>query len=486
MPANESQYTYTSMSNHSPPSFRRRPESIPFNLLDSGLRRNDGLIRVFLAFGLACLLLGAGFAHADRFKQRGISIPDAPDMFVQGETHLDKDTGGAKLSVPLDVNETWSLLNRVLAGLAVKPREQDAQSHQLLTSWILWVWDAKSEIGQSKPPLKALSRTYERHRFEFSVISDVPDKAVIHISDSARQREVDIAPDSEYSWLQWQDAPVQDDAAWSFMRRLQGNFESALSSRLMPSIVPAAPVTPTTPPTTTVAPAAVIVEPAETPSIPATVSPPSIPRPTGSPSQNKPSTEERPQAIVNQPAKAMKKLPSERAAAVKPRPQAKTRRPARVGTPQNTPAPTPLAIRGGLLVDGGLDATWQALLPAIDALGIKLQSRDPTQHMLATQWINATYDKENQQLSLESKTGERWAYNIWGKGRERHKFQLILIPVENGVRTMVYAYHTGFQVETDQTPDSSQTLLYWKDHETDPAIAMAFLRRLRLVVKPSP
>jgi len=152
-------------------------------------------------------------------------------------------------------------------------------------------------------------------------------------------------------------------------------------------------------------------------------------------------------------------------------------------TPDVPPTPTPREVQGGLLVDGGLDATWLALLPAIDALGIKLQSRDQAQHMLTTQWIDSTYDKKNQQFTLESKAEERWAFDLWGKGHQRHRFQLILIPLDGGARTMVYAYHTGFQVQTDRTPDSSQTLLYWKDHKTQPAVAMAFLRRLQLLVR---
>ena len=136
-----------------------------------------------------------------------------------------------------------------------------------------------------------------------------------------------------------------------------------------------------------------------------------------------------------------------------------------------------------MLVDAGLEASWLALLQAIDALDIKLQSSDPAQHMLTTEWINARYDKKNQQFTLESKNAERWAFDLWGKGHQRHRFQLILIPLDGGVRTMVYAYHTGFQVQTDRTPDSSQTLLYWKDHKTGPAVAMAFLRRLQLLVR---
>ena len=455
-----------------------------------------------IALSLMCFLLSTSCAHAERIKQRGVAIPDAPDMFVNGTTRLDRNESGADLTLPLNANETWPLLNRVLAGLGIKPKQQDDQRQLLLTGWILWVWNPRLETGRSKPPLKALSRTYERHRFEFSVSPAATDtEAVIHISDSARQREVDITPDSAYTWLQWQDAELQADAAWSFMRRLQGNFESALSSRVLPSTVAAPriiePVQPSRPTRETTAatptapvsiPApAVIVAPAGTLSTPAPVPVPVPPQPTVKQSSNKPDQSKPPaieprQAVAEQPAE-IADTPSlpEPSPTAELQPVAQT--PTRPAKLQPTPpSAAPLAVQGGLLVDSGLDATWQALLAELDALGIKLQSSDQPQHMLTTQWIDAMYNKKNQLFTLESKAEQRWAFNLWGKGHERHRFQLILIPVDGGARTMVYAYHTGFQEETDRTPDSSQTQLYWKDHKTEPAIAMAFLRRLQLVV----
>jgi uncharacterized lipoprotein len=462
-----------------------------------------------IALSLACLLFWADHGHAERLKQRGVAIPDAPDMFFQGTTLLDRNDSGADLTLPLDANETWQLLNRVLTDLGIKPKQQDAQRQHLLTDWVLWIWDPNLETGRSKPPLKALTRTYERHRFEFSVSPAAANAgALIHIGDTARQREVDITPDSEYTWLQWQDAPVQVDAAWSFMRRLQGNFESALSSRVMPSTVaspriiepvrpsePTREATPVIPKVPVHTPAPVIVAPVSTLSTPAPVPAPPVPKQSSDqPDQSKPATVEHRQAVADESTKSTN-TPALPVAPPTVEPQSveqqtppgaerpqdtATQSPASVSVP---PPDKPLAVQGGLLVDGGLDATWQALLPAIDALGIKLQSSDPVQHMLTTQWIDARSDKKNQQFTLESKGEERWAFDLWGKGQQRHRFQLILIPADGGARTMVYAYHTGFQVETDQTPDSSQTLLYWKDHKTEPAIAMAFLRRLQLVVR---
>ncbi|HED18798.1 MAG TPA: hypothetical protein ENI74_04765, partial [Gammaproteobacteria bacterium] len=345
-----------------------------------------------VTLGLVCLLLWAGHSQAGRFKQRGLAIPDAPNMFVQGATRLDRIDSGADLAVPLDSAEAWQLLNRVLTGLGIKPKEQDAQKQHLLTGWILWVWDPDSETGRSRPPLSVLSRTYERHRFEFSVSPDAAStSALIHISDAVRQREVDITPDSGYLWLQWQDAPVQADAAWSFMRRLQGNFESVLSSHLMPSTAAAPRIiepvrssgsaalkaTPVTPPVPALAaPTAVIVEPAGTLSTPVPV--PVLPQPVVKQSSNKSVESESPviepfQATAEEPARVAAKPSSPPPLAEPP--------PASPGGTQPVSQPGALQ-QGGLLVDGGLDATWQALRVAIDALGIGLQSSDQTQHML--------------------------------------------------------------------------------------------------------
>jgi len=508
-----------------------------------------------LATGLCliCVCAWPGYSHAERSNQRGVAIPDdAPDAFVQRATHLDRNEYGADLTLPLDVSETWQLLHRVLADLGINPEQEDTQRQYLLSDWVLWVWNPKLETGSSKPPLKAFARAYERHRFEFTVSPDATNSsAMIRISDKARQKEVDITPDSEYAWLKWQDAPVQADAAWSFSRRLQRNFESALSSRMVPSGVTAPrivePVQPPgstreMPPVTsapvvrTAAPTAVIVEPAGTLPVPVPVRPVLEQQRSVERAQTKPPAVEPPLAVAGTPLaqvpenpapaptpKAIQQQSNDKAVqsqspvidphpAVAEKPASVARKPAlpvptpvteapavvqaptrpeksldpanpAAATPDVPPTQAPRSVQGGLLVDGGLDATWLALLPAIDALGIKLQSSDQAQHMLTTEWINAMYDKKNQQFTLESKNAERWAFDLWGKGHQRHRFQLILIPLDGGARTMVYAYHTGFQVQTDRTPDSSQTLLYWKDHKTEPAVAMAFLRRLQLLVR---
>ncbi|MFZ0469955.1 MAG: hypothetical protein WAL92_13620 [Thiogranum sp.] len=467
----------------------------------------NSIKRALAALAVTGIFLWAAPGYAARFDQRGVSVPDAPELGVPMATRLSSTDHSAALTLPRDPQAAWQLLNQVLAGLGIKSVQRDEGQRRLRTDWVLWTWDPDSGTGNSKPPLKALSRTYERHRFEFTVGADAAGKgAVIEIRDAARQREVDITPDSEYTWLKWTDAELQAAAAQSFLHRLQGDIESALSTSIIPvtgsppriieAVEPATHGDQTSSPLASggVAPAAVIVEPA-TAVVPA-------PEVSGEPAQRQ---------RVEQPVEAQTALPADSGAPPPPVPAtppvkadaierteqtpipkelaASPKPPAPVATPSahadNPPLPAaPRAVQGGLLVNAGPDATWQALREALDALGVKLQSSDQRQHMLTTEWIDANYDRKNQQFLMESKNEERWAFNVWGKGRQRHRFQLILIPVDGAVRTMIYAYHTGFQEETDRTPDSSQTLLYWKDHATEPAIAMAFLRRLRLVVNP--
>jgi len=484
---------------------------------------NHRIHRLAIVLGLLCISLPVGYAQAARFKQRGVEIPDAPDMFVQGMTQLDKTQNGATLILPLDVTGSWQLLNRVLENLAVKFRERDVQQHRLVSDWILWVWDPGLEVGRSKPPLKALSRSYERHRFAFSLhAGTTADNAVLHIHDQARQREVDITPDSEYTWLQWQGAPPQTEAARSFLRRLQGDFEAALSSRLVPSVTVAPPRTGHKPAVTApprIVPALTVPEQTTAPArpgpqskpvvvspSPVMITPPvSVRAPVGTAIEALPlptTAPVKPPVTTPPPAAEQSTVTVESSTRAQAQPTVQQPPPVTVSAPpgerteitahssstagrltkHQSPAHIPTAVQGGLLVDGNPNATWQALHRAITTLGVGLQSSDQAQHMLTTRWISARYNPKNQQFLLKSNEDERWQLNIWGNSRERHRFQLIVIPVDGGVRSLVFAYHTGYQVETDRTPDSSQTLLYWKDRKPDPAIAMAFLRRLRLMV----
>jgi hypothetical protein len=126
-----------------------------------------------------------------------------------------------------------------------------------------------------------------------------------------------------------------------------------------------------------------------------------------------------------------------------------------------------------------VDVTWDSLLRALQDVNIDIETRDRNQLMIITGWIDANYDKKNQQLHFRSNGDSGWAFDWGGGGPQHHRFQLLL--TGQGDKTWVRALHTGFQEQVDQTPDSSQTLLVWEDRNTDPGVASAFLRRLRII-----
>jgi hypothetical protein len=136
----------------------------------------------------------------------------------------------------------------------------------------------------------------------------------------------------------------------------------------------------------------------------------------------------------------------------------------------------------GLLVSASPAVAWPALLQALHDLEIPVDRKDGQQHLLTTGWVNADYDKKNHLLVLRSEEGPMWAFNVFGKGIERQQFQIVMVPANQGVRSIIYAYNTGYQQQIDQTPDSSQTLLVWADQDTSPDLALAFLRQLRIVI----
>jgi hypothetical protein len=128
------------------------------------------------------------------------------------------------------------------------------------------------------------------------------------------------------------------------------------------------------------------------------------------------------------------------------------------------------------------DATWAALLQSLNDLDIAAEQIDESRHALLTGWVDANYDSKNQLLVMQSKDKPLWAFNLFGKGIERHRFQLVMVPANEGSRSIVYAYHVNAQEQVDLTPDSSQTLLSWVDRETSPDVALALLRKLRIII----
>lgn len=383
---------------------------------------------------LGSLATGTGALAAKR-QDPGVYVPEL--RFVSpGATDIEAVDGGAVLRVPLPAGRARQVLQRALSRLGISTTADPAVPDRLVSGWILWSYDPESQRGSSKRPGFAFSDTLERHRFGFTVeAAETPEQSRIRIIDLGHQKEVDIAPDSEYSWLEWRDFPAQPSAALSFLRRLQGDYESAMSSMLLPAAP--APVTATPAP----------VRPTEVPAAPA---------PPVSGAESPP-----PAAPGVGP--------------VAPPPTAER-------SPVATPPVAGQLRGGGLLVSAPAASVWRALQNTLQGMQIDVASSDERQRLVRTDWVLAHYDPKNQRLYLQSNESGRWAFDWRGRGRQRHRFQFIVIPVGDGSQAMIYAYHTDFQEKVDRTPDSSQTLLAWEDRKPDPRIAAALLRQLRIVV----
>lgn len=409
---------------------------------------------------LLCLCIGLVPLTSQGAKREvaAVVVPDVPllpESVLQ--TRLVSTPDGAQLILASKPDQPRALLKHALSRLGISVTGEGRDDQPFLTGWIRWIYDPKSSRGGSRGHGSFFSRLNERHRFRF-IVSTRSTGSVIQIEDAVHQREVDITPDSTYSWLKWKEYEAQPGAALTFLRRLQGDIESAMSSRVLSPQGEAADIdVPAVPPVV------------ESPSSPEHQAPARVPDERGSTARRY--APAAPVIPVAPPATAPKLAPATA-------PPAGTPKPLRHKT--LTPAPdSPATHSGALFVRADIERTWRSLLGALSALGVSINSADPQQHLISTDWIEANYSKKNHQLHLQSTDEGDWAFSFTGHGKQRHQFQLMVVPAAGG--SLVYAYHTGFQEQYDKTPDSSQTLLDWRDRRTDPQVAMAFIRRLRLL-----
>lgn len=487
-------------------------------------------------------------------RSPGIYIPVLKNARVDDltATRWVENAAGGYMEVLSGAGEAWSALDQTLTSLGVRPVKKDAESNQWLTDWVVWKYDKKKDTGRSKPGFSFSGRTLERHQFLFTVKpGNNREHAVIVAVDTKREKEVDLTPDSEYSWLEWKPGNLQQGAADTFLKRLQLPIESALvtefvvteevtrttagdlvvtetpadtSADVVLIAIPEIGVTslqPQTPEPTPAASGDPILEPkpaearenespqpAKTAQVPADIAIPAERTMLEQPSVPKPRSAEqvtkKPEPVeikvvnnlqrphVTQQAQTM---PVEETRTPQPPERSEVKQPsaAPVASAAATTAPahaksviqpdTPVTpVANGLLVRASPAVAWPALLQALHDLEIPIDREDGQQHLLTTGWVNANYDEKNHQLVLQSKEGPRWAFNMFGKGIERQQFQIVMVPANQGARSIIYAYNTGYQQQIDQTPDSSQTLLAWEDRDTSPDVALAFLRKLRIVI----
>lgn len=391
-----------------------------------------------------CVCLVPFTSQGAKREPAAVVVPDVPPLPENVlQTRLVSAPNGAQLVLPSKPDQPRALLKHALSRLGISVTGAGSADQPFLTGWIRWIYNPKSGRGGSRGHGNFFSRLNERHRFRF-IVSTRSTDAVIKVEDAVHQREVDITPDSTYSWLKWKDYEPQPGAALTFLRRLQGDIESAMSSQVM-------------------------ALPSEDTASRPVAAAPRLPGSRLSPADKTPAA---PAEATG--AKAKRYAPS--APVIPVVPTAKVQL-----SPQSrgTSIPAPAANSGALFVRADIGRTWRSLLKALSSLGISIKSADPQQHLISTDWIEANYSKKNHRLHLQS-TGEGdWAFSFTGHGRQRHRFQLMVVPAAGG--SLVYAYHTGFQEQYDKTPDSSQTLLGWRDRRTDPQVATAFIRRLRLI-----
>ena len=143
---------------------------------------------------------------------------------------------GAYLEVRASREGAWQALEQALANLGIKALRKDPAAGEWLTDWVVWKYDKETGKAQSKPGFSLKKQSLERHRFLFTLkAGDSADRVRIVATDTTRQREVDITPDSEYSWMEWKDRDPQQEAADTFLQRLQLPIESALATRFVVS-----------------------------------------------------------------------------------------------------------------------------------------------------------------------------------------------------------------------------------------------------------
>jgi len=213
--------------------------------------------------------------------------------------------------------------------------------------------------------------------------------------------------------------------------------------------------------------------------------PPATESPSSTPADRRSLTAAKPASEIPAPAPPAAETPPSTAAAVKP---TTAPEPSAAETPSSTaaavkPSAPVRPAANGLLVKAAPDVAWQALQRSLQDLEIGRASGDDRQYLLTTDWIEGDYDRKNRVLVMRLKDEPLWAFSLSGnRGLERHRFQLVIVPANQGTQSIIYAYHTGSQEQIDQTPDSSQTLLSWVDRETSPEVALAFLRKLRIII----
>lgn len=169
-------------------------------------------------------------------RSPGTYIPVLKNAHVDDLTAtrwVESATGGY-LEVLSGTGEAWDALDQALTSMGIMAFKKDAESRQWITDWVVWKYNKRKGTGRSKPGFSFTDNNLERHQFLITVKpGSSREHAVIVAVDKKREKEVDLTPDSEASWLEWKPRNSQQGAADTFLQRLQLPIESALATEFV-------------------------------------------------------------------------------------------------------------------------------------------------------------------------------------------------------------------------------------------------------------
>lgn len=387
---------------------------------------------------------------------------------------------GAYLQTDQDPAAAWQTLLDMLARLRIPVVERSADRYQLITDWVSWKVDPKTGHAFSDTGLLRkliFSPLHEHHRFRLWLAAD-PAGARLHSADQDRLAEVNITPDTEYTWIEWRERPPQPAAARTFLRHVQGGYESALVTRLVntPTAAVSAPRPAAPSPS-------IVVTPAPSAAAPVALAQPE--EPIAAPAK---ASAAAPPVPSEPPAAALRREP---AADIAQRPSTPAELPPAIvrATPAVTaavPSATPTAPRqpdNALLIRAPQAQAWSALQDTLARLDMPVSTRDASQGVIVTDWLEYRYDADEGSFEPNPDESQALFYGLSGPKRQRHRFQLLLSPGSEAGTTLVYAYHQAFEARAFRSPGSDDLATIWETRPPGRDVAMAFLRRLSFQVR---
>jgi uncharacterized lipoprotein len=176
-------------------------------------------------------------------KNSGSIIPDIEVYPFYQHSQLTESSfteGQASLSLKISSTNSIQQLTAILKNWKVPFETISAAPFIIKTDWLLWHYDENTKKTLSEPQNRFFSlNTRDRYRFKFNIEIN-QEQAVLKLSQTWREQEVDITPDSAMVWLKWQEKPIDTHAVEAFLLRLQTEFEkiALAANQNHPVIIP--------------------------------------------------------------------------------------------------------------------------------------------------------------------------------------------------------------------------------------------------------